>query len=130
MAAVTEALLASLMAQTGKPQEALDLCNAALQTLMGIGAVRETAIVQDCMAGVLREMGLPATALGWSLFSFNAGVEIGQLLVVVAVATLLGALRARHAWAGRQLVVAGSILVAAAGAYWFVQRVFFPGGLS
>ena len=35
-------------------------------------------------ASVLREMDLPPTALGWSLFSFNVGVEIGQLLVVVA----------------------------------------------
>ena len=34
-------------------------------------------------ANVLREMDLPARALGWSLFSFNVGVEIGQLLVVV-----------------------------------------------
>ena len=33
-------------------------------------------------ANVLREMDLPARALGWSLFSFNVGVEIGQLLVV------------------------------------------------
>ena len=34
-------------------------------------------------ANVLREMDLPARALGWSLFSFNVGVEIGQLIVVV-----------------------------------------------
>ena len=33
-------------------------------------------------ASVLREMELPRRALGWSLFSFNLGVEIGQLLVV------------------------------------------------
>src|SRR4029079_9268945 len=32
-------------------------------------------------ANVLREMDLPSRALGWSLFSFNVGVEIGQLLV-------------------------------------------------
>ena len=38
-------------------------------------------------ANVLREMDLPARALGWSLFSFNVGVEIGQLLVVVLVAS-------------------------------------------
>jgi hydrogenase/urease accessory protein HupE len=81
-------------------------------------------------ANVLREMDLPARALGWSLFSFNVGVEIGQLLVVAVVATALGALRARSEAAGRQLVYAGSIVVVAAGAFWFVQRVFFPGGIS
>src|SRR5207253_6271778 len=46
-------------------------------------------------ANVLREMDLPRTALGWSLFSFNLGFEIGQLLVVIAVATALTAVRAR-----------------------------------
>jgi len=81
-------------------------------------------------ANVLREMDLPKSALGWSLFSFNFGVEIGQMLVVVIVASALSALRARSEWAGRKVAFAGSILVILAGAFWFVQRVFFPGGLS
>ena len=81
-------------------------------------------------AAVLREMDLPARALGWSLFAFNAGVEIGQLIVVAVVAAALAALRARSEAAGRQLAFAGSIVVMAAGAFWFIQRVFFPGGIS
>jgi hydrogenase/urease accessory protein HupE len=81
-------------------------------------------------ANVLREMDLPARALGWSLFAFNIGVEIGQLLVVAVVATALAMLRARNETVGRQLAFAGSIVVMAAGAFWFVQRVFFPGGIS
>ena len=81
-------------------------------------------------ASVLREMDLPTRALGWSLFSFNVGVEIGQLLVVILVATALTALRSRSEAAGRQLAFAGSIVVIAAGAFWFIQRVFFPRGIS
>ena len=81
-------------------------------------------------ANVLREMDLPARALGWSLFAFNVGVEIGQLLVVAIVATALAALRSRSEAAGRQLAFAGSLVVMAAGAFWFIQRVFFPGGIS
>jgi hydrogenase/urease accessory protein HupE len=81
-------------------------------------------------ANVLREMDLPGRALGWSLFSFNFGVEIGQLLVVVTVASAFAAMRSRSEWARRQLVYAGSIVVIIAGAIWFVQRVFFPGGIS
>ena len=81
-------------------------------------------------ANVLREMDLPARALGWSLFSFNIGVEIGQLMVVVVVASALAWLRDRSESAGRQLAFAGSIVVIAAGTFWFVQRVFFPGGIS
>lgn len=81
-------------------------------------------------ANVLREMDLPSRALGWSLFSFNVGVEIGQLLVVVAVASALAALRARSEIIGRRLATVGSIVVIAAGAYWFIERVFFPGGMA
>ncbi|PYS37963.1 MAG: hypothetical protein DMG14_19430 [Acidobacteria bacterium] len=81
-------------------------------------------------ANVLREMDLPRRALGWSLFSFNVGVEIGQLLVVVAVASAFVVLRSRSEWARRRLVLAGSVVVIVAGTFWFVQRVFFPGGIS
>ncbi|MEE2637441.1 MAG: HupE/UreJ family protein [Acidobacteriota bacterium] len=81
-------------------------------------------------ASVLREMGLPSGALGWSLFSFNLGVEIGQVAVAVVVASALTALRSRSEAAGRRLAFAGSIGVIAAGTYWFLQRVFFPEGMA
>ena len=72
------------------------------------------------------EFGLPAEALGWSLFSFNFGVEIGQLTVVVLVASSLGLIRRHSIVLGSRVAWAGSIVVIAAGAYWFVERVFFP----
>jgi len=75
-------------------------------------------------------MDLPQRALGWSLFSFNLGVEIGQLAVVVAVAAALVALRTRNEAVGRRLVFVGSWTVMAAGTFWFIQRVFFTGGMS
>ena len=81
-------------------------------------------------ASVLREMNLPAQVLGWSLFSFNLGVEIGQVFVVALVASAFAALRAQGETAGRRLAYAGSIAVIAAGAFWFVERVFFPGGMA
>ena len=81
-------------------------------------------------ANVLREMDLPARALGWTLFGFNMGVEMGQLLVVVSVASTLSVIRSRSEAAGRHLAFAGSIAVMVAGAFWFVQRVFFPGGMA
>jgi hydrogenase/urease accessory protein HupE len=81
-------------------------------------------------AGVLREMDLPPRALGWSLFSFNLGVEIGQVAVVLTVASLLAAVRARNERLGRRLAFAGSIVVVIAGAFWFIERVFFPSGIA
>jgi hydrogenase/urease accessory protein HupE len=80
-------------------------------------------------ANVLREFGLPREALGWSLFSFNVGVEIGQLFIVLLVATALALVRKRSETIGMRVAFAGSLVVIAAGTYWFVQRVFFPAGI-
>jgi hypothetical protein len=77
-------------------------------------------------ANVLREFGLPREALGWSLLSFNLGVEIGQLAIVLVVATLLATIRRRSHAIGSRVAYAGSVVVMAAGSYWFVERVFFP----
>ncbi len=76
-------------------------------------------------AGVLKEFGLPRQALGWSLFSFNFGVEIGQVCIVVVVAALLAALRNRNKAMGERVATIGSVIVILAGTYWFIQRVFF-----
>lgn len=79
-------------------------------------------------ANVLREFGLPTEALGWSLFSFNLGVEIGQLAIVLVVASALASIRRQSDVMGYRVAVAGSVVVIAAGGYWFVERVFFSGG--
>jgi hydrogenase/urease accessory protein HupE len=76
-------------------------------------------------AGVLREFELPRRALGWSLFSFNFGVEIGQVCIVVVVASLLTGLRNRNKDLGQRVATVGSVIVILAGSYWFIQRVFF-----
>jgi hydrogenase/urease accessory protein HupE len=74
-------------------------------------------------ASVLRETGLPARALGLSLFSFNLGVEIGQAAIVVTVAAALRALRGHNAVLAARVATAGSVCVLLAGAFWFVERV-------
>ncbi len=74
-------------------------------------------------ASVLREIGLPPRALGISLFSFNLGVEIGQAVIVVIIASLLALVRTRSPRLARQLATAGSVIVILAGSYWFIQRI-------
>lgn len=75
-------------------------------------------------ANVLRDFGLPQEALGWSLFSFNVGVELGQLAVVLVMAGLLAAMRRRWPALSRPVTIGGSIVVIAAGLYWFAERTF------
>ncbi len=76
-------------------------------------------------ANVLREMELPSHLLGWSLFAFNLGVELGQLAIVIVVAGLLAWIRRAAPAAGRWIVIGGSMAVIWAGFYWFVERTLF-----
>jgi glucan phosphoethanolaminetransferase (alkaline phosphatase superfamily) len=72
-------------------------------------------------SSVLREMDLPKSSLALSLFSFNAGVEIGQITFVVLIFPLVQDL-VSSGW--KRLKPAVSIGVACLAAYWFVQRAF------
>jgi hydrogenase/urease accessory protein HupE len=74
-------------------------------------------------ANVLQEMVLPRAALGWSLFAFNGGVEIGQACIVAAVAPLLALLHRRNRLLEARVVSFGALAVTTAGAFWFFQRV-------
>lgn len=76
-------------------------------------------------ASVLSDMGLPAGARLTSLVAFNAGIEAGQLAVVVAVMPLAYALRARVLY--RQAFLPwGSGAIAALALLWFIQRALLP----
>jgi hypothetical protein len=79
-------------------------------------------------ASVLKEFGLPRQALAWSLVSFNVGVEIGQLLIVVTAASLLALLVRARPTLMVPLARWGSVGVILAGTYWFVDRLFGRGG--
>ncbi len=72
-------------------------------------------------AGVLGELGLPDRDRLTALLTFNAGVELGQLAVLLAAFAAVGWLRQRP-WYRRRIVVPASLVIAAAGLYWAVER--------
>jgi hydrogenase/urease accessory protein HupE len=76
-------------------------------------------------ASVLRGLGVGASGSGIAmpLFSFNLGVEVGQILVAAPLLPLLWWLRKKPAFVTRW-VPACSALVALAGGYWLMQRLF------
>jgi hydrogenase/urease accessory protein HupE len=74
-------------------------------------------------ASVLRELGVGVNGSGLALplFSFNLGVELGQIAIAAVVLPLLWQLR-KQEWFLRRGVPAISALVALAGLYWLVAR--------
>lgn len=76
-------------------------------------------------ASVLREMEIAkAGSVLVPLVSFNLGVESGQIAVAALLLPVLWKLRRLPRFAPR-FVPACSVLVAAAGAYWFIERLWF-----
>lgn len=79
-------------------------------------------------AGALREIGLPADAIGGALLLFNLGVEAGQCLFVGALLALFALLRRGASLASlaslptrlQALPIYG---VGALAAFWFFQRL-------
>lgn len=74
-------------------------------------------------AGVLSEIGLPRSEFVPALLSFNVGVELGQLTVILTAFLLLGLPFRNKPWYRQRIVVPTSLLIAAIALYWFVQRL-------
>jgi hydrogenase/urease accessory protein HupE len=79
-------------------------------------------------AGVLRDLGVGASGSGVAmpLFSFNLGVETGQLAIAALVLPVLLAARRRPAFAARW-VPACSALISLAGMWWLLDRTVLGG---
>ena len=111
-----------------EPAIAVTIILAALDNVWPIFPVRRV-VVTFCFglihgfgfAGVLAELNLPTSAFAWALLQFNVGLEMGQLLIVVSVTTLLFLLRQRPLY--RALVVGGGSAAAiVVGALWLIER--------
>jgi hydrogenase/urease accessory protein HupE len=77
-------------------------------------------------ASVLRDLGVGGhgQSIALPLFTFNLGVEIGQIVVAALVLPLIWRLRRNERFV-RVGVPALSAVVALAGIYWFLERTVF-----
>lgn len=75
-------------------------------------------------ATALQEIGI-GTGFGVAvpLLSFNLGVEIGQIAIVLLILPILWRLH-KGSFYGNRIVPIGSVAVALAGLYWFIERTF------
>ena len=75
-------------------------------------------------ASVLGEFGLPEGQFIPALIAFNVGVELGQLAVIALAFVAVGWMW-RKTWYRARIAIPASCAIAAVGAYWCVERVFF-----
>jgi hypothetical protein len=76
-------------------------------------------------AGALSELGLPQKHFLTTLLSFNAGVELGQIAVIVIAYILVGRWFSGKEYYHRRVVVPISAAIILMASYWTVERIFF-----
>lgn len=73
-------------------------------------------------AGLLRQIEIPADKFLSSLFAFNVGVEIGQLIIIGCALPLIFYFR-NYSWYPRMIQVL-AVIISALALVWVVQRIF------
>ncbi|MEP6466447.1 MAG: HupE/UreJ family protein [Parafilimonas sp.] len=76
-------------------------------------------------ASALNEIGLPSNKFFLSIFSFNVGVELGQITVILTVFGLIIVPFRNIKNYKKRVVYPLSIIIAAIALFWTIQRVFF-----
>ena len=75
-------------------------------------------------AFVLGDIGLNTSQLVISLISFNLGVEVAQIAIII-LASIIFILPSRQSWYRAFLQIPISVIISLIGLYWFIERVFF-----
>lgn len=76
-------------------------------------------------ASSLNEIGLPRNKFLISILSFNVGVELGQISIILAVFLLIVRPFGNSPDYRKRVVYPLSIIIALIALYWTIQRVFF-----
>ena len=80
-------------------------------------------------ASVLKEFGMPDEDFLTALISFNVGVELGQLTIIMLAFAVVGWLRHREYYR-YAVIIPGSLAIMVTGLYWTVDRADLIGYLS
>ncbi|MEQ1647099.1 MAG: HupE/UreJ family protein [Hyphomicrobiaceae bacterium] len=75
-------------------------------------------------AGILQEVGLNSDSYVTALIGFNVGVEFGQLTVIAVAWLLTSRLFGSKTWYRSRISVPASLIIAAVGLYWTIDRIW------
>lgn len=76
-------------------------------------------------ASALKDLGLPKSEFVTALVTFTAGVELGQVTVILAAYYLIGKWFATKNWYHSRVVTSFSIMIAIIAMYWTVERIWY-----
>ena len=77
-------------------------------------------------AKALNEIGMPKNQFFSSLLSFNIGVEMGQVTIIVAAYFIISKWFSKKIWYKERVVYPISSVIACIALYWVIERILFP----
>lgn len=112
-----------------EPLIAASIVYVAVENVLGIGSTKWRTIFVFGFgllhglgfASVLGDFGIASGRFIEALIGFNIGVELGQLAVIAIAFALVGWFMQRE-WYRKAIVIPASLVIAAIGAYWVIER--------
>ena len=82
-------------------------------------------LIHGCgFASALTEVGLPEKNYLLALLTFNLGVELGQVTVIILAFLLIGKWFSKKVWYHKRIVVPISFCIGCVALYWTIERTF------
>lgn len=74
-------------------------------------------------ASALSDLGIPKYAFLTGLISFNIGVELGQMTIILLMYLLVARNFAHYFWYRRRIVIPVSVLIGIIASFWTIERI-------
>jgi hydrogenase/urease accessory protein HupE len=123
----------SLPASIVEPLIALSIAYIGIENITAHSLHKSRLVIVFCFgllhgmgfASVLSDFGMPANAFLTALISFNVGVELGQLAVILLAFFAVGLWFRNKPWYRKAIEIPCSLAIAITGLYWTWDRIVF-----
>jgi len=121
----------SLPANIVEPLIALSIAYIGIENITAHSLHKSRLVIVFCFgllhgmgfASVLSDFGMPADAFLTALVSFNVGVELGQVTVILLAFLAVGLWFRNKSWYRSVIVIPFSLAIAVTGLYWTWDRI-------
>ena len=104
-----------------EPIIALSIFFVAIENII-VKEIKPSRIVIVFLFGLV-DLGLPQKDYFLGLFSFNLGVELGQLVIILISWLIIGKWFYQKAWYRQRIIVPVSCIIAIISLYWIYERM-------